>query len=101
MPKRLISKLGRSTRLLDRISRASSRHERLVIALALGVILLVFAGFAAIHLLVSGPQLRRWVNSDPEELLLDYEAGSCWMPGIIRLRGLTFRGSDENVQWWF
>jgi len=101
MPKRLNKKPGRSTELLDRISRAFSRHERLLIGLALGVILLVFASFAAIHWLVSGPQLRRWVNSDPEELLLDYEAGSCWMPGIIRLRGLTMRGSDENVQWWF
>jgi hypothetical protein len=101
MPKRLNKKPRRSTQLLDRISRALSRHERLLIGLALGVILLVFASFAVVHRLVSGPQLRRWVNSDPEDLLLDYEAGSSWVPGIIRLRGLTIRGSDENVQWWF
>jgi len=101
MPKRLKKKPSRSTHLLDRISRAFSRHESLLIGLALGVILLVFASFAVVHRLVSGPQLRRWVNSDPEELLLDYEAGSSWVPGIIRLRGLTMRGSDENVQWWF
>jgi hypothetical protein len=101
MPNPLKSTLVRCTQHLARASRAVARRERLVIALALGVILLVFAAFAAVHLLVSGPQLRRWVNSDPEELLLDYELGSSWMPGIIRLRGLTMRGSDENVQWWF
>src|ERR1700737_3204769 len=101
MPKRLNKKPRRSAQLLDRISRAFSRHERLLIGLALGVILLVFASFAVVHRLVSGPQLRRWVNSDPDELLLDYEAGSSWVPGIIRLRGLTIRGSDENVQWGF
>lgn len=101
MPDGLNSVRQKLSQRLARFSRAVSRHERLLIGLALGVLLLVFASFATIHLLVSGPQLRRWVNTDPEELLLDYEAGSSWVPGIIRLRGLTIRGSDENVQWWF
>src|SRR6266540_6808442 len=56
---------------------------------------------AAIHVVVSGRLLRKWVNSDPEELLLDYDTASSWIPGEIRIRGLRIRGSDQNVQWFF
>src|SRR5712691_3431877 len=83
------------------LARAAARRERLWIALALAALAVVFAWFASIHLIVSGRLLRNWVNTDPEELLLDYESGSSWVPGILRLRGLTMRGSDDNVQWWF
>src|SRR5262249_60621905 len=68
---------------------------------ALAGVALVCAGFASIHLIVSGRQLREWVNTDPEELRLDYDSGSSWVPGILHIRGLTMRGSDDNVQWWF
>jgi hypothetical protein len=81
--------------------RFLARHERLCIAITLAAIALVAASFAAVHLIVSTRALRDWVNTAPEELLLDYESGSSWVPGIIRLRGLTMRGSDQNVQWWF
>jgi hypothetical protein len=81
--------------------RFLARHERSGIAVVLAAIALVAASFAAAHLIVSTRILRDWVNTAPEELLLDYESGSSWVPGIIRLRGLTLRGSDQNVQWWF
>jgi len=84
-----------------RFARAVAGRERTCIAVALAIIFLIFAGFVAIHLIVSGRQLREWVNTDPEELRLDYESGSSWVPGILHIRGLTMRGSDENVQWWF
>jgi hypothetical protein len=81
--------------------RFLARHRRLSITVALAVVFLVAASFAAVHLIVSTGALRDWVNTDPETLLVDYESGSSWVPGIIRLRGLTMRGSDQNVQWWF
>ena len=56
---------------------------------------------AAIHVVVSTHLLRKWVNRDPEELLLDYDTASSWIPGEIRIRGLRMRGSDPNVQWFF
>jgi hypothetical protein len=43
--------------------------------------------------------LRKWVNTDPEKFFIDYEAASGWVPGVVRIRGLTVRGSDSNVQW--
>jgi hypothetical protein len=77
------------------------RRRRFFMAAALAAVLLVFSSFAAVHLVVSTRILRGWINTAPEELLLDYESGSSWAPGVIRLRGLTVRGSDRNVQWWF
>ena len=44
---------------------------------------------------------RGWVNGNPEELLLAYDEASSWIPGVIRIRGLSMRGSDPNVQWFF
>jgi hypothetical protein len=85
----------------SRFGRALARRERLWAGIALAGIGLVFAGFVAIHLLVSGRQLRAWVNTSPEELLLDYDSASSWVPGQLHVRGLTLRGSDENVQWFF
>jgi hypothetical protein len=70
----------------------------LLAALAAGVAIAIWLG---IHLIVSGPLLRRWINVDPEELVLDYDEASAWVPGVLRLRGLTLRGSDPNVQWFF
>jgi hypothetical protein len=90
-----------SARAAKAAGRFLARYKRLYIAFALAAIALVAASFAAVHLVVSTRTLRDWVNTDPEELLLDYESGSSWVPWIIRLRGLTMRGSDQNVQWWF
>ena len=53
------------------------------------------------HLIVSTRILRNWVNTSPQDLLLDYDEASAWVPGSIRIRGLTMRGSDRNVQWYF
>ena len=101
MHRGLDKSLAWSRALVGRLRSASARRERLFIVLALVALAVVFAWFASIHLIVSSRQLRNWVNTDPEELLLDYESGTSWVPGILRLRGLTMRGSDENVQWWF
>jgi hypothetical protein len=75
--------------------------KRFWMIFALGAIALAVVFCAAVHVIVSGPLLRKWVNTDPEELLLDYDAASSWIPGKIRLRGLRMRGSDPNVQWFF
>jgi hypothetical protein len=91
----------RCVRAASRFSDAASRHERLILLLALTAIGLVFAAFLAIHLVLSGGHLRRWVNGDPESLYLDYESASSLVPGIIQMRGLTIRGSDSNVHWFF
>lgn len=69
--------------------------------LALVVFGIAAAGCLAVHLIVSTHLLRAWVNGKPEELLLAYDGASSWVPGVIRIRGLTMRGSDPNVQWSF
>jgi hypothetical protein len=61
----------------------------------------LIGSLVAVHVVVSTRTLRNWVNTSPEELLLDYEAASSWVPGVIQIRGLTMRGSDRNVQWFF
>lgn len=53
------------------------------------------------HLVVSGPRLRKWVNVHPEELFVDYDSATAWVPGTIRFTNLRIRGSDSNVQWEF
>jgi hypothetical protein len=65
------------------------------------VIGIAAAGCLAVHSIVSTRVLRGWVNGKPEELLLAYDGASSWVPGVIRIRGLTMRGSDPNVQWFF
>ena len=79
----------------------TSKMKRHLIGLAAAAIALLVASFAAVHVIVSTQVLRRWVNTSPDELLLDYESASSWIPGVIRLHGLTMRGSDRNVQWHF
>ena len=74
--------------------------RRIGIAIVVAVAL-ALGGSVALHLIVATRLLRRWVNGNPKELLLDYEAASSWVPGVIEARGLTMRGSDENVQWYF
>jgi hypothetical protein len=63
--------------------------------------LLVVVGWAGSHVVLTTGLLKKWVNTDPEKLYLDYESASSWVPGRIRMRGLTMRGSDPNVQWHF
>src|SRR5215471_7752709 len=65
------------------------------------ILLLGIAAWIGIHLIVSTRTLRNWVNTSPDDLFLDYESGSAWAPGIIRIHGLMMRGSDHNVQWFF
>jgi len=69
-----------------------------IVAVAAGLVILLTA---AAHTIVSSRLLRSWVNTDPEELLLEYDSASAWIPGVVRLRGLRMRGSDSNVQWAF
>ena len=75
--------------------------KRLWVALAAGIVVLVLAACVAIHVIVAGRTLRNWVNTSPEELFLDYDTASAWVPGVVRIHGLTMRGSDSNVQWYF
>lgn len=65
------------------------------------VALIAVAACVAVHVIVSTRLLRRWVNGKSRELLLEYEAASAWVPGVIEIRGLSMRGSDPNVQWYF
>jgi hypothetical protein len=62
---------------------------------------LLFLHAAAARWLLSGPTLRRWINTSPETTWIDWdEATSIW-PGRARVRGLRIRGRDQNVQWIF
>ena len=77
------------------------RNRRIRLALIGGIVGLLAAAFAAVHVIVSTQTLRRWINTSPDELFLDYASASSWVPGTIHIRGLTMRGSDRNVQWYF
>jgi hypothetical protein len=77
------------------------RARRLWIVAAALAVGLALAAATAVHVIVSTRLLRQWVNGDTESLLLDYDEASAWVPGTIRVRGLTLRGSDPNVQWRF
>ena len=77
------------------------RPKPLLIAAAGAAAMLAVAAWLALHVIVSTGALRRWVNTNPEDLLLDYDSASAWVPGLIRVRGLQMRGSDRNVQWYF
>jgi len=80
------------------VERLSKKFWMVLVSTAIAI---AVVSCAAIHVVVSTHLLRKWVNSDPEELLLDYDTASSWIPGEIRIRGLRMRGSDPNVQWFF
>lgn len=82
-------------------ARVAVPTRRFWAVLALLVFGIAAAGCLAAHSIVSTHLLRGWVNGKPEELLLAYDGASSWVPGVIRIRGLTMRGSDPNVQWFF
>ncbi len=82
-------------------ARVALPSKRFWLILLFAAIAIAVVSCAAIHVVVSTHLLRKWVNSDPEELLLDYDTASSWIPGEIRIRGLRLRGSDPNVQWFF
>ena len=77
------------------------RRRTIGIALAVLVVLLVLAGGLGTHVIVTTGLLRKWINTSPDKFYLDYDSASAWVPGVIRMRGLTLRGSDSNVQWHF
>jgi hypothetical protein len=79
----------------------SVRAGRVAVAIVLLAAGLAVAALSVVHRILSRDLLRRWVNSDPEELFLDYDEASLRFPGTIRVRGLTLRGSDPTVQWSF
>jgi len=82
-------------------ARVAVPTRRFWALLALVVFGIAAAGCLAVHSIVSTHLLRGWVNGKPEELFLAYDGASSWVPGVIRIRGLTMRGSDPNVQWFF
>jgi hypothetical protein len=51
------------------------------------------------HVLVSGPRLKKLVNAKPEELLVEYDSATAWVPGTLRFTNLRVRGRDANVEW--
>jgi len=53
------------------------------------------------HVIVSSGRLKKWVNAHPEELLVEYDSATAWVPGTLRFSNLRIRGSDHNVQWEF
>jgi len=79
----------------------TARRRTIGIVLGALVIVLILAAWGATHVIVSTGLLRKWINTDPERLFVDYDAASGWVPGVVRIRGLTMRGSDPNVQWHF
>ncbi|HSP94931.1 MAG TPA: hypothetical protein VLU06_10295, partial [Thermoanaerobaculia bacterium] len=81
--------------------RGAPSSRRFWIVLVFAAISIAVVSCIGIHVVVSTRLLRKWVNTDPETLLLDYDTASSWMPGEIRVRGLRVRGSDPNVQWFF
>ncbi len=84
-----------------RSAGAASSSRRRWIFLVFAVLAIAALFCAGVHVVVSTRLLRKWVNTDPDALLLDYDAASSWIPGEIRIRGLRMRGSDPNVQWFF
>ena len=87
-----------SKRAGARVAVPTGRFWALVALVVSGI---AAAGYLAVHTIVSTHLLRGWVNGKPEKLLLAYDGASSWVPGVIRIRGLTMRGSDPNVQWFF
>ena len=66
--------------------------------LLLAPVLVLVAYAAAAHRLLSGPQLRAWINADPESLTIDYDAATSLWPGRVTIKNLRIRSSDSNVQ---
>lgn len=77
--------------------------RRVAAALILGAIVLLAGLFAlhaaATHWLLAGPRLRSWINTTPETSLLDWDEAVSVIPGVVRLKNLRIRGSDDNVEW--
>jgi hypothetical protein len=69
--------------------------------LAAAAVLLAAALSVGQHLLVSGPRLRELVNTKPEELLVEYDRATAWVPGTLRFTNLRVRSRDPNVEWEF
>ena len=83
-----------------RLGTAIARRERLWLGVCLTAVGLVLGSFLTIHVALSRGLVPRWINTDPEEFLLSYESASSWIPGVIRVHGLTLRGSDPSIQWF-
>ena len=68
----------------------------------LGAAALIAIGLSvAQQTIVSGGRLRKWVNGKPEELLVEYDGATAWIPGTLRLSNLRVRSRDHNVEWEF
>ncbi len=79
------------------------RRRRLV-AWLLGLVLLLPVAFYAAYFpltrwLLSGPKLRAIINAHPQSFRIDWGEAVSTRPGHVRLRNLSLRGSDPNVQW--
>jgi hypothetical protein len=71
-----------------------------LIALALLLPLALYAAyFPLTRWLLSGPKLRAIINAHPQSFRIDWDEAVSTRPGHVRLRNLSLRGSDPNVQW--
>jgi len=68
---------------------------------AAAAVLLAAALSVGQHVLVSGPRLRALVNTKPDELLVEYDGATAWIPGTLRFTNLRVRSRDANVEWEF
>jgi hypothetical protein len=55
----------------------------------------LWSGWVGSHVVLTTGLVKKWVNTGPEELYVDYDSASSWVPGRIRMRGLTMRGSER------
>lgn len=80
-------------------SQARGRRIWKRIAFGTGVALLtLFALYVAVaNIVLSTALFDRFVNGDPETLLVRYERGWTILPGRIHARNLSIRSSDSNV----
>lgn len=82
-----------------------ARVIRIVWIVALSVlglaILLGAAGSIFLHRVLVSGKVKEWINTDPEELRIEYASASGWTPWAVHVRGLELRNRDSNVEFWF
>ena len=73
------------------------------ILVGLGVVLALLLALvlAGPPLVLSRGLVRKWINTDPDKFLLEYDSATSWPPGMVHVRGLRIRARDPNVEYFF
>lgn len=80
--------------------KPAPRVARRVLVGIVALAVVFFVGYAAAaKWLLSGPRLRALINTTPETSWIEYDSAVSIWPGIVRLKNIRIRGSDQNVQW--